>query len=236
MEHLKIGDMVRVADGSFEPVYSFGHKNQSHEADYLQLNTQDSTLRLTANHMVYERNRGFVAAATVKVGDELRGVTGDMMTTVTSIKIVNAKGMYAPFTPSGTLVVNNIVASSFVHLAQLPQVMNAVLSSQWIAHTGEFPHRIACHYLDGDCADESYEEMTGINYKWCAIPLRLMSVLSSQNATVQFLMAVIITIVLAIFWTLEQTLLVHNSPVTAMILLTLTMLAFSRTKTNRIKQ
>jgi hypothetical protein len=69
MKHLMIGDEVLVASGNYELVYSFGHRHESIEGDFLQL--LPSNLEISNDHMVMLAGRRFVPASLVQIGDEL---------------------------------------------------------------------------------------------------------------------------------------------------------------------
>merc|ERR1712137_138979 len=91
-----------------------------------------------------------IPAGQVAVGDSLIEASGKTAV-ITTIETVHRVGLYAPFTPTGTLVVDGFQVSSFVTLDEsrpAVTVFGAVpMSWHWLAHTFEFPHRIACHYL-----------------------------------------------------------------------------------------
>jgi len=192
MKELKVGDLVRVASGNFEPIYSFGHYGPNHDAEFLEIATVGGKLRITSDHMVYERHNGFIPASAVQVGDFLVREMDDQSQLVTAIRTVKASGTYAPFTPSGTFVVDNLVVSSFVQLSQMP----FFVSPQWMARAGEFPHRLVCHHLGNDCRKELYDEQ-GINYYWASLPLKFLNTLQNQNVLLQlFVMAAILLFVM----------------------------------------
>jgi len=205
MKQLEIGEMVLVADGRYEPIYSFGHKDPYNIAEFVELKTSQTSLHLSAQHMVWEASYGgFVPASSIKQDDVLLNDDNQKLS-VTSVRRIQKKGMYAPFTPSGTLVVDHIVSSSYVAIPNLaPLVDNFKLSYQWMAHTGEFPHRFACHYM-GLCRNESYDNK-GINQVWCTLPLQVLKWVSSY----QFLSYPFLAVSLAAlftFWIIEQALL-----------------------------
>jgi len=165
MKNLSIGDKVNTGNGVFEPVYSFGHYSPSIKADMLQIKTDSkSTLRLSPNHILMTASNGAIPASQIKVGDQLLSSSGNVEN-VRKIDNVIAHGMYAPFTPSGKVVVDGILASSYIALEDSDglELMGGVLkiSHQWMAHAGSFPHRMMCYYLPGDnnnnyCANEQY--------------------------------------------------------------------------------
>jgi hypothetical protein len=204
MKQLQIGDKVHVGKDQYEAVYSFGHYNQEMKAPFLKLQTSASTpLLISADHMVHVQSRGFVSASSLEQGDKLvDGSTGDELT-IQSIRTVQAQGVFAPFTPSGKIVVNGVLASSFVALDEtenLSIVFGLHVSHQWLAHTFEFPHRLMCHYLT-QCSKESYTA-DGIS-TWVATPLKASQWVLEQNSMVRNSLLTVGVAVLALFAVLE---------------------------------
>jgi Hint module len=107
---LKIGDSVLVHGGTFEPVYSFGHRNPTLSAEFVSIGTKNATLELSADHLVLIGHT-FVPASLVQISDCLSDGNA-----VHSIKIVIRQGVYAPFTSTGTIVVSGITSSSYITL------------------------------------------------------------------------------------------------------------------------
>jgi hypothetical protein len=188
MSHLELGDEVLVSPSGaavsayYEPVYSFGHRHDSIVANYLQL--LPSKLELSPDHMIFVlhgNNKGgsAIPASMVKVGDLLlvSGNDNDRRSPVSAIRRVKRKGAYAPFTASGTLIVNGVRASNFVSMQEGSQSFlvgswKTPLTWQWLAHTFEAPHRVTCHYVSDWCyANESYTP-EGMS-TWVAKPLEL---------------------------------------------------------------
>ena len=115
MKDLKIGARVLTSSGLYEPVYAFGHKNPVKEAEFLQLKTSESILEMTGAHLVFLADKTNPARAdSVKVGDVLR--SGESGVKVQKIISVKRKGIYSPLTPGGTVVVDGIVASTYLSL------------------------------------------------------------------------------------------------------------------------
>jgi hypothetical protein len=164
MQDLKLGDHVLVEQNKYEPIYSFGHFDPHVSAQYLQLRTPSTELEISKDHMVFVDNTGAIGAipaSAVKVGDKVVMASGSVEAVV-DIKSVVRKGAFAPFTPSGTVVVNGVKASSFVSFQESSSVLviggvSTGLSYQWLAHTFELPHRVWCSYV-GDCTTETYVE------------------------------------------------------------------------------
>lgn len=197
LENVKIGDMVHVGSGKFEPVYSFGHyAPNSWTNDFVRLDTESGTLVLSSDHMVYVvSNQAFKAAFTVEPGDRL--LWKNEPVTVHAITLGHKeRGMLAPFTPSGKIVVDGFLASAFIHVPDTP-TLHSWISPQWLAHSFEFPHRIACHYM-GSCPDETYTSH-GVS-TWVARPLEVgMWVLHQDSFLLRGALMTVFVTVCAIF-------------------------------------
>lgn len=160
MSDLALGDVVKVAPNRFEPIYSFGHKNTDMIGQFLVLYTQGNhKLELSADHMVSVEGRRSIPASMIRKGDKLLTASGEF-TTVKNIGSVRRKGVYAPFTESGTIVVNDIVASNYVAFqgAEYLEVAGTAtpFSYQWLAHGFNCMHRIA--YKMGYATSETYTD------------------------------------------------------------------------------
>lgn len=168
MDELKIGDLVLAMDGSYTTVYSFGHLERDGMAEFLQIKmegTNFSPLEVTTDHMVFVDKVGLLPAGHVKPGDRLVTSMKDASSqaaTVLSVSKVQRRGMYAPFTTSGDIVVNGIAASNYI---ALPPVFQGHLSfgeQHWLQHSAYTPYRVLCG-LKG-CTEETRNEATGLSY------------------------------------------------------------------------
>jgi Hint module len=143
MKDLELADEVLVAEGRYEEVYSFGHRHETLEAEFLQFHP--SKLEITTNHMIKVSDRGFVPASSVMIGDELETADGNYVT-VEEITTVVRQGVFAPFTTSGTILVSGIKASSYVAFQGSDYLIiggfKTPISFQFIAYLSEAPHRI----------------------------------------------------------------------------------------------
>jgi hypothetical protein len=174
MQHVRIGDNVLAGNDRFESVYSFGHYAPSFLGDFLCITaSSNSSVTLSKHHMVYVVSKAFVPASLVRVGDRLVDSHGANVQVV-KIENVESFGAFAPFTKSGTIVVNRVLASSFIAFEESPFVGSlgrANISYQWLAHSFEFPHRLVCCYLNA-CRAETYSS-EGIShwvetpFQWC---------------------------------------------------------------------
>jgi hypothetical protein len=115
MDALTIGDQVRVGENQYEPVYGFAHREEKTMATFIQVYVEgheddaSPPLEMTEDHMLFV-NQDYIPAREVQVGDSLsNGV-------VTKLTTVEKMGLYGPLTPSGTVIVNGIEASTYISL------------------------------------------------------------------------------------------------------------------------
>lgn len=133
MEDLSHTHRVAVGGGEHSDVFFFGHRNPTELSTFVHIQTTSSgkELRLSAGHYLYANSK-LVTARTVVVGDKLE--TGDgQAVTVTSIRTQLARGIYAPATLHGNLVVDGIVVSSYTD-ALHPRVAHTLLAPLRVAH------------------------------------------------------------------------------------------------------
>lgn len=170
MDELKVGDYVMTGNGMFEPVYSFGHRHRTRLTKFLRLHSSASSvpLEITSEHLVYVHGKGGIRADEVAVGDKLvcsnRKESGECL--VSRIASVTKEGIYAPLTASGTIVVQDVVASVYpgVHTdnAHVGAGIARFLKRASTVHALTAPYRVACLGIsDAFC---SYEyNATGMN-------------------------------------------------------------------------
>eukprot|EP00546_Thalassionema_frauenfeldii_P005121 CAMPEP_0178913066 /NCGR_PEP_ID=MMETSP0786-20121207/10627_1 /TAXON_ID=186022 /ORGANISM="Thalassionema frauenfeldii, Strain CCMP 1798" /LENGTH=561 /DNA_ID=CAMNT_0020585749 /DNA_START=12 /DNA_END=1697 /DNA_ORIENTATION=- len=198
MMDLKLGDKVKVnGENQYEPVYSFGHKDSARTAEFLQITTSatNKPLEVTAAHLVALENGRHVPASHIKTGDLLiTAYTNNEATAVTHIKTVTRKGIYAPFTASGTIVVNNIVASNYVSFQDSEYLkigsLQTPISYHWLFHTFNSVHRLLVQMVG--IVPETYTE-EGIS-RFADMPHQVFSWLLRQNAVV--LLAALVSLIL----------------------------------------
>jgi hypothetical protein len=232
MKDLKIGDKVLTGANEFETVYSFGHRHETTKAIYLQIHTdQSNALELSADHMVFIQKNHAVPAASLKEGNTLLLPDGQL-TTIQRIQKVTRYGAYAPFTFSGSVVVNGIVASSYVSFQEkseylrLSESVSTRLTFQWLAHVFEAPHRLA--YRLG-FFNEKYTT-SGVS-QWVDLPHKFGKWLMQQNGAIMSLFVLPALAIFGFIWCLEQNL------ITAVVLVGLLLVARSKsfTKARRIQ-
>lgn len=158
---VSIGDSVLVAGGEFEPIYSFGHRNVEGSAEFLQIHTSNTFahLEMSRDHMIHVEGKRWVPSSSIQVGDSVVVADGSLAI-VTAVQTITRTGVFAPFTKSGTVVVNGIVASSFISFqdSEYLKIGDFVspLSYQWLAHNFEAAHRLYCVLMA--CKGETYDD------------------------------------------------------------------------------
>lgn len=193
MENLKINDEVYIGKGTFSRVYSFGHYNKETNGEYLQLfcDGLDGPLEISKDHMLFVEGRGAIPAAQISVGDSVLLGTGTT-TEVVRIGFIESAGAFAPFTESGTIVVNGVVASNYVSLQDESEFFSIagikVASMHWLAHALQAPHRMMCKVSASFCASETYSE-DGIS-SWVYGPYLFFTWLLSQPLPVSVVLSV----------------------------------------------
>lgn len=132
MDELEVGDLVLSIDQnliSYSPVVMFLHNKPEEEAIYKQIETVDGqSIKLTDFHLIYITNckkketLRLVHAKDVKVGHCIHTVSDKNRSILRSNKVKEVtekreKGIYAPLTASGDLMVNNVLASCHSNMA-----------------------------------------------------------------------------------------------------------------------
>mmetsp|Transcript_31572 Transcript_31572/g.44816 ORF Transcript_31572/g.44816 Transcript_31572/m.44816 type:complete len:275 (-) Transcript_31572:178-1002(-) len=231
MSQLRVGDRVLTQRGRYERVYSFGHRQPHKTAEFLLL--LPSGLELSKDHMVLAHDRGFIPASMIKTGDVVMVVgSGDedndnsnnnnnqRRETVMEIRTVYRTGIYAPFTPSGTISVNGVLVSNYISLQNSDRLTLGTTTSssftmklpfftyQWLSHTLQVPHRIWCHWLG---MSDSNNPQTGFS-TWTEPPYRfIMWWLHQESMLCGGLLLIPIISLLIVFFLLDQTILLLSS-------------------------
>jgi len=232
MDKLRIGDYVKTDNGRFEPVYSFGHysttnkgRSQQQKNVFLQIHASGLTtpLELSDDHMVFilqdnnNQRRKAIAANKINVGDTLILVNDnnnnesdedETTTVVTKITTISRyDGAFAPFTPSGTIVVNNILASNYVSLMNDDGDTTTPWWMQSVAHGAVWFRRLYCG--NNGCLEETYDTKDGIA-DWVRIPLSVGKFIADKknNSTI---VTALLLIAAATTFTTKNMLIAMNS-------------------------
>jgi len=121
MEQLQIGDSVLTQDGTFSEVYVMSHQNPDVVGQFVSIKLANQQhLDATAKHFVFvspkcDGSVQQVYASSVKEGMCMfsrYAETGEQLQRVKEVSVREKRGIYNPFTLSGSIVVNGVVASS----------------------------------------------------------------------------------------------------------------------------
>eukprot|EP00547_Thalassionema_nitzschioides_P012381 CAMPEP_0194262266 /NCGR_PEP_ID=MMETSP0158-20130606/46452_1 /TAXON_ID=33649 /ORGANISM="Thalassionema nitzschioides, Strain L26-B" /LENGTH=972 /DNA_ID=CAMNT_0039002419 /DNA_START=203 /DNA_END=3120 /DNA_ORIENTATION=+ len=190
----------------YEPIYSFGHYAPKAVGEFIDIN--EGLLQVSPSHLVLsddEHHHHWIPASLLQVGDYLlvqqqQHSSSNQTTTTTTTPnriqidsiqtVIRHDGLYAPFTLSGTILVNDagIVASTFISLQENQEclhlggttttVFNTRLSFQWLSYVFESVHRLWFRLFvlfitsNNTKEVESYNE-DGMSY-WVALPHQIM--------------------------------------------------------------
>jgi glucose/arabinose dehydrogenase len=186
MADLQLGDEVLVSTGKYDTVYSFGHREETAEAEFLQF--LPSGLEISMDHMLKVGGR-YIPASKVEVGDELETADGHSLK-VETIQVVLRKGVYAPFTMSGTILVSNIKASSYVAFQNSDRLIlggwTTPLNFQWLAYLSQAPHRLWIRLFGVERETYTRDGMS----EWIDLPYGISEWYLRQNFMVELLLLV----------------------------------------------
>jgi len=126
LSDLNVGQSIKSYDGyttTSSEVYTFLDYNKDALLDYVELqyleeNGSDGKIAISAEHLILAKRSGkqkFVQSKDVQVGDYIfKSSNGTVVpVVVSSSNIRKYKGAIAPATMTGTLIVNNIITSSY---------------------------------------------------------------------------------------------------------------------------
>jgi Hint module len=207
MRDIRVGDKILTGTSSgtgkesFELVYAFAHRDETRVAEFLEIHTTSGVakgqylapLEISEEHLLMVNDK-FRPAKYIQVGDVLQGQGGDERV-VTMIRETRKTGLYAPMTPSGTLLVNGIKVSSYVSIQKgLPAEvelkipgMSGGMSQHQAVHMCLSPIRVLC--LGGIfaelCSMDMIDENTG-HPPFVTLALRIAAFCDEQNMFVQF--------------------------------------------------
>lgn len=137
----RIGDRFLDAENKYSPLLPFFvHQQQGPLIEYLQIITDESTLEVTPSHLIFIRLQGdtnsprYLQATRLRPGDSVFSIQSDSNDTMKEIKVIRVQrnvkrtDAFAPMIGLGTLVVNNMIVSSYaqyeyhslIHLFMFP--------------------------------------------------------------------------------------------------------------------
>jgi len=197
MKDLRLGDYVLARNGKYEKVYSYGHFEPNTKAQYLEIFCSDNhhPLEVTENHMIFTSDNKAIPASNLCVGDKIISGSGNPIV-IKSIRRVIRVGLYAPLTQSGTVVVNDVLASCYMAYESsdsMKLVADYKLPYQYTCHLFFAPLRMYCK-VASTCDSQTYS-MNGLSH-WTDLPLNISLWLHRQSTIIKTLL---IAIYLAIY-------------------------------------
>jgi Hint module len=225
MDHLEVGDKILTEDGVFQSVYSFAHRDPNEKATFLKIHSDNGQpLELTHEHLVFLADKkNPVRAKSVKVGDVLKSATGNGKTaTIKKIETVEKEGIYAPLTMGGSLVVNGVLASSYIAVQDTSKIENtsqSTLSDEYMILQGSkvqiplishhqfvdmaiSPYRLVCRTVGSKFCDATKYIRDGMPL-YVRLGLALTR-LSNPNVKFHALFVVATVVLSSPFWLLER--------------------------------
>lgn len=159
MSELEVGEkvltMTSTGETKFSEVILFMDRNSTKTEEFVRIETDGgATLTVTPAHLILVWNPtkkllDYVFADKVQLDDfVLVDINGSLEPRrVKNLSVALSKGIYAPLTTEGTIVVNSVAASCY-----------ALINSQSIAHWSLLPMRIASsisHWFSNDISSGS---------------------------------------------------------------------------------
>ena len=115
LEHMGVGDYVQTAFG-YEPIISKLHSSSTTASDFLKIQHSTGELLVSRSHRLFTSGGYDILAEDVTAGMSLSSFdtsSSPYSTTVLAITSVSVDSIAAPLTPSGTIIVDNIAASTY---------------------------------------------------------------------------------------------------------------------------
>jgi Hint module len=235
MQDLQIGDRVLTATGTYETVYAFGHYHPSQPADFFQLHhslgNKNQALEVTADHLVFLQGKAApVPAQNIQVGDNLMTSNSEDAASVTEITKIRREGIYAPLTMhSGTVVVDGVVASSYVTLDASNPNKQQLLNDHQLVHMALSPYRLLCNGVSHTfCETRIYMDNGMPHYAHYGMQL-LNWLLSSHWIITQWIGLSMIVLVTGTFQLLEMVFGASLTPLFVLLVATM----YHRNKTSK---
>lgn len=131
---LRAGQVVRATDDDYSAVFLFSHRRVTGMYEFVRLESESGrAITLSGSHYVYA-NGQLTAADAVRVGDLLATIDG--ASRVSHVAVVRERGLVAPHTLHGDIVVNGVRASSYTRSVHPTLAHLALFPLRYFVRTG----------------------------------------------------------------------------------------------------
>lgn len=217
MSRLQVNDLVMVGSDKFQRVYGFSHKTDSHTAKFLQIYLEDANdpLEMTPSHFAFVAGKdGPIPASQLQLGDRLHNVAHGEKEIIKIETVTHDDGLYSPLTLDGTIVVNDLLMSTYA----LPMCMKNVEGetpylqfagfkftlTHKLIHRAITPFRVFCESFP---SSTSCTEDNGPSHLGIFVFKDVSSFLSSQHSFIQLAALLLYIIVVFLALLIERLLL-----------------------------
>ncbi len=151
LDELRIGQEVLDSNMRFAKVVGWLHRVPSLETDFLEIDHLTGKLLVTPDHLLYCSTAGnYIPSRDVK-SLEVVYIDGTLITSEIHRKsVVKRRGIYAPLTASGSLLVNGVHASCYASPGELAVEVTQAAGNLALAPFRLLPHSILPE-LDSYC-------------------------------------------------------------------------------------
>lgn len=217
MKDLQVGDKVLTGNNNYESVYGFSHRKEDIKADFLEFHTDTNAnrkpLQVTGSHLLYvDGQPSPVTAESLESTDALVKEDGSVSKIQKIKKVTRKDGIYAPLTPSGTVVVDGIKASNYISLQEhanqnivLSNGMTVPISQHSAIHLFLAPFRVLCVQMN--LCPATWLENTGGDNGMIQIAetgIQLVQFAEHRSVLVQLAMLALFLVVVVPFYVMEQ--------------------------------
>ena len=165
MEELHVGDLV-LTDAGFSPIFAFMDHNNKMKSDYLSISLDSGDkLSISRDHIVWAHDpRVPVLAESIKRGDTLwinRNNTLLQEAIVVELQDRTLRGLHAPLTKVGSILVDGVLASSYAKSRSLMWGNFLIVSGHRLNEFMHAPLRWTCEISSEFCSSDWHIEESG---------------------------------------------------------------------------
>ena len=207
LNQVKVGDYVKGGNDQFTQVYGFGHFDHEEKAEFVRIHFDNhhyeanKALEISSNHLVFVHRDQQQKEISIPAGDV---VVGDIVSgkIVSSIVTIAERGVFAPLTKSGDIIVSGIRTSNYVNILHGTGNDHFGWDQHILGHAFYFPQRLFCSYFIDVCKKEKYTNGFGF---WSSIIVQGGSILKDQGCFVTIIFSILSTPLVMLVYILETT-------------------------------